>query len=80
MRTKREQPKQLQSRTSLSSSIEELRIMTHMWLLAKMRQSSRPMYADLDEKTWNSFLEELLNRENLNFRREIEGSGEMVGS
>ena len=50
-----------------------------MWLLAKMRQPSRPMYADLDEKTWNDFLEELQNREHLNFRREIEGSGEMVG-
>ena len=37
------------------------------------------MYADLDEKTWNNFLEELPNRENFNFRREIEGSGEMVG-
>ena len=45
-----------------------------MWLLAKMRQ-----YADLDEKTWNNFLEELLNRENSNFRLEIEGSGQMVG-
>ena len=52
--------------------------MTHMWLLAKMRQLSRAMYADLDERTWNTFLEELLNRENFNFRREIEGSGEMV--
>ena len=53
--------------------------MTHMWLLAKMRQPSRAMYADLDERTWTTFLEELLNRENFNFRREIEGSGEMVG-
>ena len=64
-------------------SIEDLRrkywVMTHMWQLAKMRQPSRPMYADLDERTWNNFLEELLNRENFNFQREIEGSGEMVG-
>ena len=64
-------------------TVEDLRrkywVMTHMWQLAKMRQPSRPMYADLDEKTWNNFLEELLNRENFNFRREIEGSGEMVG-
>ena len=39
----------------------------------------RPTFADLDEKTWNNFLEELLNRENYNFGREIECSGEMVG-
>ena len=37
------------------------------------------MYADLDERTRNTFLEELLNRGNFNFWREIEGSGEMVG-
>ena len=69
--------------SSTPSFNEELRkkywVMTHMWLLAKMRQPNRPMFADLDEKTWNTFLEELLNRENFNFRREIEGSGEMVG-
>ena len=52
--------------------------MTHMWLLAKMRQPNSPMFADLDEKTWNTFLEELLNRENFNFRRKVEGSGEMA--
>ena len=67
----------------MPATIEDLRrkywVMTHMWQLAKMRQPSRPMYADLDEKTWSNFLEELLNRENFNFRREIEGSGEMVG-
>ena len=69
--------------SSMPVTIEDLRrkywVMTHMWLLAKMRQPSRPMYSDLDERTWNNFLEELLNRENINFRREIEGSGEMVG-
>ena len=69
--------------SSMPSSIEELRKkywdMTHVRLLAKMRQPNKPMFADLDEQTWNSFLEELLNRENFNFRREIEGSGEMVG-
>ena len=69
--------------SSMPRSLEELRrkywVMKHMWLLAKMRQPSRPTYADLDEKTWNDFLEELLNRENFNFRLEIEGSGEMVG-
>ena len=36
------------------------------------------MYADLDEKPWNNFLDKLLNRENFNFRREIEGAGGMV--
>ena len=36
------------------------------------------MYAGLDEKPWNNFLDKLLNRENLNFRREIEGAGGMV--
>ena len=64
----------------MPTTIEDLRrkywVMTHMWQLAKMRQPSRPMSG---EKTWNNFLEELLNRESFNFRREIEGSGEMVG-
>ena len=64
--------------SSMPSSIEELRkkywVMTHMWLLAKMRQHSRPLYTDLDEKTWNNFLEELVNRENFNFRRAGGGS------
>ena len=57
--------------SSMPSSIEELRkkywVMTQMWLLAKMRQPSRPKNADLDEKTWNNFLAELLNCENFNF-------------
>ena len=69
--------------SSMPRTVEDLRrkywVMTHMWLLAKMRQPSRAMYADLDEHTWNTFLEELLNRENFNFQREIEGSGQMVG-
>ena len=68
--------------SSMPRSVEELRkkyvVMTHMCLLAKMRQPSRAMYADLEEKTWNTFLEELLNLENFNFQREIDGSGEMV--
>ena len=69
--------------SSMPRWVEELRkkywVMTHMWLLAEMRQPSRAMTADLDEKTWNTFLEELLNRENFNFQRETEGSGEMAG-
>ena len=40
--------------SSMPRTVEELRkkywVMTHMWLLAKMRQPSRAMYADLDEK------------------------------
>ena len=68
----------------MPATIEDLRrkywVMTQKWQLAKMRQPSRPMYADLDEKTWNNFLEELLNRENFNFRREIEGSGVPTGT
>ena len=88
-RTKPEQPRQLhltldanltvQTRrrylSSMPSSIEEVR--KKCWV-AKMRQP-RPMFAEIDEQTWNSFLEELLNREKFNFRRESEGSGEMVG-
>ena len=39
--------------SSMPSSIEEHRkkcwVMTHMWLLAKMRQPNRPTFADLDE-------------------------------
>ena len=70
--------------SSMPSSIEKLRrkywVMTHMWLLAKMRQPSRPMYADLEEKTWNNFLEELQNFENFNFWRELEGSVSSMSS
>ena len=69
--------------SSMPSSVGELRwkhwVMTHIWLLAKMRQPSRPINADLDEKTWNNFPEGPLRREIFNFRREIEGFGEMVG-
>ena len=43
--------------SSMTATIEDLRrkywVMTHMWQLATMRQPSRPMYTDLDEKTWN---------------------------
>ena len=52
------------------SSAKKYWVMTHMWLLAKIPQPSRPIFADLDETTWNNLLEELLNSENFNFRRE----------
>ena len=48
--------------STVPASTEELRdkyaIMTHMWLLAAMRQPGRTLYQDLTPNTWSEFLSE----------------------
>ena len=64
-------------------SVEQLRtkyqVLSNMWLLAKLRQPGRALYRDLDERTWPLLLEELLNRKNFAFQRQLENSEVMVG-
>ena len=48
-------------------------IMTNLWLLAQMRQPWRSIYQDLDRCTFNDFLDTLLDRDNFNFYKEVEG-------
>ena len=48
-------------------------IMTNLWLLAQMRQPGRSIYADLDRNTFIDFLETLLDKDNFNFYKEVDG-------
>ena len=48
-------------------------IMTNFWLLAQMRQPGRSIYADLDRNTFIDFLEVLLDKDNFNSYREVDG-------
>ena len=48
-------------------------IITNLWLLALMRQLGRAICRDLDRCTFNDFLDTLLDRDNFNFYKEIEG-------
>ena len=48
-------------------------IMTNLWLLAQMRQPGRSIYADLDRNTFIDFLEVLLDKDNFNFYKEVDG-------
>ena len=63
--------------SSMPGTIEELRnkyqVMTHMWLLAQMRQPTRPIYSDLKESTFTKLLDELLSEKNFLLEREIAG-------
>ena len=43
-----------------------------MRLLAQMRQQGRHLFSDFDDKTWPKLLEELLNRKNFNFQRQLQ--------
>ena len=67
--------------SSMSNTIEELRnkyqVMTHMWLLAQMRQPTRPVYSDLKESTFTKFLDELLSENFFLLEREVAG-GKMI--
>ena len=58
-------------------STEELRqkykVMTHMWLLAQMRQPTRPLYSDLTKDTFNDLLEELLSTRNFLLEGQVAG-------
>ena len=59
--------------TDLESSRTKDRVMTHLWLLAQLRQPGRQLYADLSKDTFNDFLEELLSTDNFLMKRQIEG-------
>ena len=48
-------------------------IMTNLWLLAQVRQPGRSIYADLDRNTFIDFLEVLLDKDNFNFYKEVDG-------
>ena len=48
-------------------------IMSNLWLLAQMRQPGRAIHQDLDRCTFNDFLDTLLDRDNFNFLKEVEG-------
>ena len=48
-------------------------VMTNLWLLAQMRQPGRTIYQDLDRCTFTDFLDTLLDKDNFNFYKEIEG-------
>ena len=45
-----------------------------MWLLAKMRQPTKPLHADLKETTFSKFLDEFLGEKNFLLEREVAGS------
>ena len=48
-------------------------IMTNLWLLAQMKQPGRSIYKDFDKTTFNDFLDKLMDRDNFNFYKEVEG-------
>ena len=48
-------------------------ILTNLWLLAQMRQPGRSIYADFDRNTFIDFLEILLDKDNFNFYKEVDG-------
>ena len=48
-------------------------IMTNLWLLAQMRQPGWSIYQDFDRCTFNDFLDTLLDKDNFNFYKEVEG-------
>ena len=48
-------------------------ILTNLWLLAQMRQPGRTIYADFDRNTFIDFLETLLDKDNFNFYKEVDG-------
>ena len=49
-------------------------ILTNLWLLAQMRQPGRSIYANFDRNTFVDFLETLLDKDNFNFYKEVDGS------
>ena len=64
--------------SSTPATIAELRnkyqVMSHMWLLAQMRQPTRPLYGDLTETTFGKFLNESLSVKNFLLERDIAGT------
>ena len=48
-------------------------VLTNLWLLAQVRQPGRSIYKDFDRSTFSDFLDTLLDRDNFNFYKEVEG-------
>ena len=48
-------------------------ILTNLWLLGQMRQPGRSIYQDFTRTTFNDFLDTLLDRDNFNFHKEVNG-------
>ena len=48
-------------------------ILTNLRLLAQMRQQGRSIYKDLDRCTFNDFLDTLLDKDNSNIYKEVDG-------
>ena len=49
-------------------------IMTNMWLLGQMKQPGRNIYRDFDRSTFLDFLEKLLDKQNFNLHKEVNGT------
>ena len=49
-------------------------IMTNMWLLVQMKQPVRSIYRDFDRMTFIDFLEKLLDKQNFNRYKEVNGT------
>ena len=48
-------------------------ILTNLWLLGQMRQPGRSIYEDFNRTTFVDFLDTLLDRDNFNFHKEVNG-------
>ena len=48
-------------------------ILTNLWLLGQMRQPGRSTYQDFTRTTFTDFLDTLLDRDNFNFHKEVNG-------
>ena len=61
--------------STMPGSLEQLRtkyaIMSHVWLVAQMRQPGRQLFSDLTPNTFPKFLEQLLSKKNFQFRKEL---------
>ena len=66
----------------LPATTEALRmkfsVMSNLWLLSKMRQPSRPIFADFTETTFPKILDELLSEKNFLLDRNIAGTRMIV--
>ena len=66
----------------LPATTEALRmkfsVMSNLWLLSKMRQPSRPIFADFTETTFPRILDELLSEKNFLLDRNIAGTRMIV--
>ena len=49
------------------------RIMSNMWLLAKMRQPGRRLYEEFNDRTWSDLLDELLSEDMFQLEQEVVG-------